>query len=375
MSLTKIIETFRPHKSNYEAAMIQLDSRGNIYGINQLAGDQTSTVLGVLGIQFKKEDIIGDGNYPINFVNYLKTTDIHSISEKARHQLAQHIEDLISGKMHYFEIDPAKNGNKNGADEQEFHFHFKGSQDKVSDNYTIVIADQTGVTHFKRLYEQANKQLERLANMGQAIAEILHEIKNPLYVMGGYSDSLRKKLVDEKYRKFADIIFQENSRLFGIIVNSLDYIKEPKMEKVDVDLSSLAKEIYEKQGYDIIYQPKISMDLNKGVVARGDHDRLYQVFLNLISNAIEEDGVDSVVIRTYQKERFSIFEVEDDGKEGMSEDVRKNLFKPFFTTKQQGTGLGLAHSGKLIDYHGGEIKVESKPGNTVFSVYLPLKKQ
>lgn len=372
MDITKIIiEAFREHKSNYEPVLIVLNQQGNIYDINQLGGNGENSLLKLLGLPFTKEEIIGRGDYPINFVDYLKNKEIPPITPTAKQQLVQNIEHLIKGEINSFEIHPEKGNGKKPfeAEEKEFHLHFYGISGKVSGNFSILIADQTEVTYFKRMYEHANKQLKRLADLGETIAMIVHEIRNPLVTIGGFANSLRNS-VKEKLRPNVDIICEEVKRLEEVLKRALDYAKPLDICKADVDLSLLVKQNYDKCGYSQLKQPEIKMELGENVNAKCDGDKIYQVFLNLVKNAIEKESANKIAIRTYLKDKYAVFEVEDDGKE-IHPDVKEKLFKPFFTTKKEGTGLGLAISHKIIDCHDGYIGVESQPKKTVFSVYLP----
>ncbi len=372
MGIAKIIiDAFREHKSNYEPVLIGLNQRGNIYDINQIGENGENNLLKLLGLPFTKEEIIGSGDYPINFIDYLKKNEIPSMTPNAKQQLVQDIEDLITGKINSFEIHPEKGNGKKPfeAEEKEFHLHFYGISGKVSGNLSILIADQTEVTYFKRMYEHANNQLKRLADLGETIERIVHEIRNPLVTIGGFANSLRTR-VNKSLRPTVDIISEEVKRLEEVLKDASDYGKPLSIYKADVDLSLLVKRNYEKYGYSQLKQPEIRLELGKNVNAKCDYDKICQVFLNLVKNAIEKESANKIAIRTYLKDKYAVFEVEDDGKE-IHPDVKEKLFKPFFTTKKEGAGLGLAISHKIIDCHDGYIGVESQPKKTVFSVYLP----
>ncbi len=374
MELVKIIEGFREHKSNIEPALIQLNQIGNIYGTNQLADDD-NTLLSLLGIKLSKEQIIGWGNYPINFVEYLRNTEIPSISQNAKQQMIQSIGDLLSGKIKSFEIHPDKSGTMPiDSDEKEIHLHFYGMRDSVSGNYSILIADQTDVTYFKRMYEVANKQLTRLADLGEVISEIVHDMRGPLISIGGWAKKLKKdaeKNVFKTVQSASDIIDKEATRLGDMLNEELDYARKPRLNYMPLNLNSLVNEVY-KEEFELTKQPSITLELGEKVIVNGDYSKLGQVFHNLLRNAVEKGTATNVFLRTYVKGENSVIEVEDNG-EPIPPDAKEKIFKPFFTRKYKGTGLGLSICYKIIDCHNGKIEVASEPGKTVFSVYLPLK--
>ncbi|MBE7444721.1 MAG: PAS domain-containing protein [Planctomycetia bacterium] len=219
---------------------------------------------------------------------------------------------------------------------------------------------------------------ERLAVIGNMAAYIAHEIRNPLVTIGGFARMILRDYADHKgIKQNIEIIIDEVNRLEKILANIMDFSKPVEVVKVSTQVNDLIEstcslmEPYFKSGcIQLIKQlnatiPKIIVDSNQ----------MKQVFLNLIKNAVESmpDG-GKLTIKTGMEYDHIKIDIADTG-EGMTTVVLQNIFVPFFTTKVDGTGVGLAVSQKIIDDHGGFIKVNSiaKEGSTI-SIYLPTKK-
>lgn len=218
---------------------------------------------------------------------------------------------------------------------------------------------------------------ERLAVIGNMAAYIVHEIRNPLVTIGGFARTIaRADNQDKQITKGADIIVEEVSRLERILANIMDFSKPVEAVKVE----SLINEILENtcslmepyfKNSRILLVKKFDAIVPKIMV---DHAQIKQVFLNLIKNAVESmPGGGKLTIETMVEKKFVKINITDTG-EGMTTEILQNIFVPFFTTKVDGTGVGLAVSQKIVDDHGGSIKVKSSlQEGTTFSIYLPMK--
>ncbi|HDN94864.1 MAG TPA: PAS domain-containing sensor histidine kinase, partial [Nitrospirae bacterium] len=108
------------------------------------------------------------------------------------------------------------------------------------------------------------------------------------------------------------------------------------------------------------------------LMAAIDNDRIKEAILNLIANAAQATNYGSIILKTTRVDNEAVIKLSDTGCGIKQEDI-KNIFNPFFTTKSQGTGLGLAVTHKIIQEHNGKIEVESHTGRgTIFKIYLPL---
>ncbi len=236
--------------------------------------------------------------------------------------------------------------------------------------FTAIIRDISKQNQMKRKLLQS----ERLTAVGKAVAHVAHEIKNPLMIIGGFSQQIKKHISDEKSRKKIDMILDEVSRLERLIANLGDFTREYRLIKRPSDINSvindvlkMMKEIYPKDKYRFIAQ--LSPEIGEIMC---DPDKLKQVFINIITNAIQamENGGTVTVITKKLTDGVEIT-IEDEGK-GMSEEELLHIFEPFYTTRDSGSGLGLAISYRIIEAHKGEIKAISELGKgTKFIIRLP----
>lgn len=217
---------------------------------------------------------------------------------------------------------------------------------------------------------------ERLAALGKMAAGVAHELRNPLSSIKGLAVLLKSKFSETSHdRETADILVGEVERLNRSIGELLDYARPEKLRQEKVDLKiiiqkaiSLIRIDAEETGVKIeIYYNKDSS------FVLADQDKLNQVFLNLFINAIqamEQGGM--LKIHTFTHNGEVVCRVEDTGC-GLGEDSQPKVFDPYFTTKPDGTGLGLAMSAKIVEEHGGTIEFQSEKGvGTVVTVRLPI---
>lgn len=230
---------------------------------------------------------------------------------------------------------------------------------------------------------QAQDQLlrnERLATIGQMAAQVAHEIRNPLVTIGGFARTLTKSdtvAADEELNMIAQIITDEVSRLEKILNNVLDFVKLTKPTFRSEDINRIVQESV-LMVQDQLNQKEISiekyLDLDLPPL-KLDAQQFKQVLINIIQNAIYSmDKGGFITIRTFSSDdNFATIQVEDTGA-GIPEDVLQDMFNPFFTTKPNGTGLGLPITQRIVHAHGGKIDVKSKVGSgTTFSLILPIQ--
>lgn len=221
---------------------------------------------------------------------------------------------------------------------------------------------------------------ERLAVIGNMAAYIAHEIRNPLVTVGGFARAiLRDPTNNKQTRQNIEIIVEEVSRLERILSNIMDFSKP--VEQAPVKVSSQINEILENtcslmdpyfKNNRIQVIKKLDTMIPKINI---DPTQIKQVFLNLIKNAVESmtDG-GTLIVETMVDNEYVKINITDTG-EGMTAEAMQNIFVPFFTTKVDGTGVGLAVSRKIVEDHEGSIKVKSSlHEGTTFSIFLPVKK-
>jgi len=226
-----------------------------------------------------------------------------------------------------------------------------------------------------RLKEQLTKA-QHLSSLGEMVAGVSHEIRNPLGIIRSSAALLKKKMNHfDPSSTIPDIILEESDRLNNIITDFLNFAK-PKMpnlapcrveEVLDRNITFLASQI-EKQGYII----KKHYDNPPKIMA--DSAMLYQAFLNILINSMQAmPGGGKIDIQLTSKDNSVTITFEDEG-EGMPEDVMEKIWEPFFTTKEKGTGLGLGIVKNIIEMHNGIIHIDNRStrGAQVL-VKLPVK--
>jgi two-component system sensor kinase FixL len=232
------------------------------------------------------------------------------------------------------------------------------------------------LTETKALQEKIS-QAERLAVLGQLVAEVSHEIKNPLILIGGFARQVLQATRDERNREKLEIIATEVSRLEKLLADLREFYQQQPLEVGPVDLRALVDEIFALMG-DECRRRHIALQLQEeatGLVAAGDSARLKQVLLNLVKNAIEamEGTGGTLRVRLTRSGEKAQITVIDTGT-GIPEKHREDIFSPFFTTKKHGSGLGLAICKRIMDQHqGSTFAFDTSEGKgTRFEIGLPL---
>ncbi len=219
--------------------------------------------------------------------------------------------------------------------------------------------------------ETAGKEmarLNRLAEIGQMSAAIAHEIRNPLTSIVVAGNMVQE--YPEQSQEMGKMIQEEALKLNDLCDQFLEFARPLALRETDLNFAAIAQHLarqhqheFDESGVHLVVQVEASTNM-----IQGDALRLEQVMRNLILNALQACGRGGEVL---VKVRTNGFFVQDDGV-GMTEETMGRLFTPFFTTKAKGTGLGLSTVRKIIEAHGGQVVVRSKPGKgSTFEVRLP----
>lgn len=225
------------------------------------------------------------------------------------------------------------------------------------------------------------RRAERLAALGQLSAGLAHEIRNPLGVIKGSAEILNQKLAqsDALAKELSSYIYTEVNRLSALVSRFLDFARPSHLELRSTELPALIeralKSVSEQQPMEKI---KIKRDYEPGLPpAMLDQQLCDQAFTNLLSNACEAMGEEGGELRIRAHSGVStlhrevVVEIEDTGP-GIPPDLKEQIFNPFFTTKKTGVGLGLAIVTKIVDAHGGSVRVVSETGQGArFQVAFP----
>lgn len=283
------------------------------------------------------------------------------------------------------------------------------ADDRVRDAFTPeeialleTVAAQMGVAIANSRIYARMKERDRLAALGSMAAGLAHEVKNPLGAIKGAAQLLEELGVgvtdgDPQTKEFLGIILEETDRLNRVVGSFLDYARPHAGNPVPVDVNGAVRrtvQILSSQHDDGV---DVKLELSDPIPrARIDPEKLRQVLLNLVHNAIHAmDGQGRVTVATSHRraargawasppsDRSGALRSDDGGGEvveisvhdtgpGISQKVLKNLFVPFFTTKEKGTGLGLAISQSIVQNAGGSIYVQTQAGmGTKFVISLP----
>jgi two-component system, sporulation sensor kinase E len=233
----------------------------------------------------------------------------------------------------------------------------------------------------KRARDSRLRRAESLASLATMSANVAHEIKNPLASISIHLQLLKKsmkgksELPTEAASKYVDVVSEEVERLNRIVVDFLFAVRPIDVEPEPTDPNEFLRGIAEFMRYEL-EEARISviLDLEEGVPeVPMDKRFMKQAILNLIKNAISampSGGSLSLSTRSAQDELR--IEVADSG-EGISEDRIQKIFEPYYTTRENGSGLGLTLVFKIVKEHRGEIQVQSEPGRgSAFTIVLPI---
>jgi signal transduction histidine kinase len=230
--------------------------------------------------------------------------------------------------------------------------------------------------------EEALRRRDRLAAMGELASTVAHEVRNPLNAVGMTAQRLRREFLEggaatvEERRELEELLgvmATETQRIDRIVQQFLDYARPPKLATERTDLSTLVRDLAERtrplaEARGLV----LEVEAAEPVEASVDPGQLRQALDNLLRNAIDAtpDGGRVVLSLARGKDDVTL-EVRDTGR-GIEPDHLPRIFDLYFTTKADGTGVGLAVTQQIVTAHGGRIDVESEPGRgTSMIVRLP----
>jgi two-component system, sporulation sensor kinase E len=242
----------------------------------------------------------------------------------------------------------------------------------------LMIEDQTEM----QLLRQQVQQNNRLATIGQIAAGTAHEIRNPLTAIRGFLQVIGHKMKENGQQKehgYIDIMLREISRISSLVGEFLMLSKPRHLNVQSVNVTKVFNDILpiiknEALLYNIDVVTK--RQLTTIPMIEADGELLKQVFLNISKNAIEamkDGGLLTIRLKTNEKRKHVVVEIMDTGP-GIPPHVLEKIYEPFFTTKENGTGLGLPICRQILREIDGEIKIESGPKGTKVKVCLPLIK-
>ncbi|HSE05360.1 MAG TPA: ATP-binding protein [Methylomirabilota bacterium] len=225
--------------------------------------------------------------------------------------------------------------------------------------------------------EQRMRQADRLAAVGRLSANMAHEIRNPLASISGAVEALARDLPPDPTRsQLVEIVLRESARLNQIVGDFLEYARPAPMVPIEINMAEILDEVLLLIEHRALpANLKVSREYGETLPARVDPQRLRQAVWNLCLNAVQAmpDGGELRVGAHALRERGSRLQISiTDTGQGIAETDLPHIFEPFFSTKPEGSGIGLALVYRVVEEHGGSIEVRSRVGEgTTFFLVLP----
>ena len=328
-----------------------LDNKGVVIGMNKTVTDRTGkTKKALMGLTycaiFTGTDDPECGYEKDPFGQTLRTRE-------PAETVTSHVDD--DGRMQYFRI----------------YTYPIFDEDNAVNHVVAIRRDITQRTSI----EQRLQQAEKLASIGELSTYMAHEIRNPLFTISGFANSLiRTEGLSDKAREKLSIILDESKRLDEILKSLMNFTRPTEAQVAEVDLNELVKATMDVMSLPCKNQgitPTVDLDPFAAKV-KANPDLIKQCLINLVKNSLEamESG-GKLIVSTAMGSEYVVLTVEDTG-HGIPLDIRDKIFSPFFSTRGKGSGLGLAQTRKIIDEIGGDVELVSKEGvGTKITLNLP----
>lgn len=227
-----------------------------------------------------------------------------------------------------------------------------------------LVSDLTAITNLARQM----RTKEDLAALGEMSAGIAHEFKNSLATISGYAQMLSDETDLANVHQFARSIASESANLTRVVTDLLKFARPLELTREEVDVRATLQDCARECPIELRVE-----GIDDSLVITGDSTALRQAFSNLLRNSAEaaSNGVPTVVeVSSRSHGDRAVIVVRDNGR-GIAPQQLPKIFIPFFTTKAQGSGLGLALVHRVVTEHGGSISVKSGPEGTAFTITLP----
>ena len=326
-----------------------------------------------------------DRNKQVHYLNPAAEVLIGVSANKALQQVFDRIAclrcDMEKGLQRVFETDFPYT-------EREIELHLLGGEHSIVDCSLIPLDGKFVLIELQRVDQHLRiKHEEHLLTQSRASNDLVrglaHEIKNPLGGLRGAAQLLESELEDESLKEYTDIIIGEADRLQTLLDRMLGPNRLPQMEETNIH------EVLERVRTLVLAEATtgeltIVRDYDPSIPSfAADGGLMIQALLNIVKNAEQVlQGRGQIRLRSRIRRQVTIgtqrhrlvcsLEIEDDGP-GISAELQNTLFLPMVTGRPDGTGLGLSIAQSIIHRQGGVIECESRPGETVFTLLIPLE--
>jgi signal transduction histidine kinase len=269
-----------------------------------------------------------------------------------------------------------------GSGDLNVSVSFAHRNDEIGDlgrNFNQMVAQmRESRVEIERLHRTQMSRAEHMATLGEMATGLAHEIRNPLAGIAGVIEIIGRDLpTTSPARAVVKDVRQEIARINRIVTDLLQTARPhpPKVRKSDLNTTvEHAVMLGRQQGLSKAVEITLHKDPSLPEVEH-DSDQIHQVLLNLLLNALQAiDQKGKIAVTVERQQDTAVIEVADNGR-GISPELLPNIFRPFFTTKGDGTGLGLSLARRIVEDHQGRIDVTSTVGKgTTFAVILPLQR-
>lgn len=349
--LTSYLDNILSHMAQ---GLLFIDLEGNVTTYNQSA-----------------EDILGKPKNEVLFQNFLEQFK----DDVLGYSLKEALKKKSVPKISYSTIE-FPDGTRKILEMENTFLLDKPAVDQALDFTQGVIVLIRDITELRQLQINASRH-DRLTALGELAAQVAHEIRNPLGGIKGFASLLQRDLADDPDKKrLAEYIVEGANTLDRLVAQVLNYSRPFNLDFKEEDLGKLLKEWKEALIAQANPHHKITLTIKpkEQLLLLLDKGLLKLALTNLANNAfqaMEKGGAFTITLSS--NDTFAEIHLKDTG-HGIPQENLKKLFSPFFSTKADGNGLGLAEVHKVIQAHGGEITAESDVGKwTLFTIKLPLK--
>ena len=242
----------------------------------------------------------------------------------------------------------------------------------ISSGYIINFKDLTEIIKIRK--ELRHK--ERLSAMGEVVASVAHEMRNPLFAISSVAQILEMELsLKPAQKELLDSLLKESRRINDLVEELLDSTRELRLKRATVELNAIVAETFlvlktTSDDKKVILR---NSSFAEEVMIYADAQKLEQVLINLVKNAVEASSRDALVDLTIEEGAGEVVISIIDSGEGIAPEVFEKIFDVFFTTKRGGTGLGLSICRNIIEAHEGTLTASNNPGiGATFTVKLPF---